>query len=77
LTENKKCSKLFTMKILFSKIVLCHTHKRFKRIFDKLENEGYALYVRGDFESPEYEMKVRRYIKNLGKTIALYDKFVQ
>lgn len=66
------------MKIFFSKIFLCATHRRFKMLFDRLEREGFRLYVLKDnFEENDYNMRVRRFVKNLGKTVALYEKFTQ
>ena len=60
---------------LFSKVVYCQTHKRFNKLFRKLEDEGYYLYVSGKYNTDE--ARVRRFIKNLGKAVALYDKFTK
>jgi hypothetical protein len=77
LTLGGTYARMTTMKELYSKIFLCATHRRFKRLFDKIENEGYRLFMRGDVTNPKYAMQVRKYFKNLGNAIALYDKFTK
>jgi hypothetical protein len=57
------------------KILRCSTHKRFKKLFDKIEKESFRLLVFEETNSPNYAMKVKRNLKNYAKINELYEKF--
>lgn len=48
--------------------------KRFLVLFEKLEEQGYKLFVRdeGQSETESYKKRVRNYRKNLNKVIKIY-----
>lgn len=66
------------MRYLFSKIFLCDTHKRFKKVFSKLEREAFDLSNRLDVCQPDvflFIRQIKRNQKNFAKTLNLYREF--
>lgn len=73
MTSTSGCARMAKMNII-SKIVLCKTHRRFKKLFDKLERKGFNLYLETVWDE-SYQRRVNNYNKNLNKVKKLYDKF--
>ena len=65
------------MNTILSKIFLCKTHKRFKKLFADLEDEAFFLNIYADkLSSSDYLlMRSRRHNKNFVKALKLYRQF--
>lgn len=67
------------MRYLLSRIFLCDTHRRFKKVFSKLEREAFDLSSGLDVCQPDifvFIRQMKRNQKNFAKTLNLYKEFI-